>query len=106
MVERQERTPVRNDGKGRVRERLAQLPSQVNAEVRVGVSPQDPYRPGELAEPVGGVEEDVRTDLPGELGQVTADLLVAKRRYPVAGQAAVEGTAGEHPEGEWPVPHR
>jgi len=105
MVQRQERPATPDCGEAAARERLAQLTPQLGPEKRVGFSPQDPYGPGELAEPAGGVEQDARMDTLRELRKVAADGLVGQRRYPVEGQPRVEGVAGEQTVGERAVPH-
>src|SRR5215469_2340198 len=105
VIERQERAAARHGGEAGARERLAELLSQLDAEIRVGVSPQDPHRAGELAEPAGRVEEHGRIDLPREPGEVVPDRLAGQWLYPVTGQLAVEASA-EHAVGKRAVSHQ
>jgi hypothetical protein len=86
MVQGQERPATRDRGEAAARGRLAQLTPQLGPEERVGLSPQDPHRAGELAEPAGGVEQDARMDAFRELGKVAPNGLVGERRYPVEGR--------------------
>ena len=106
MVQGQERAAARDRGQAATRECLAQLASELRPEERVGLSPQDPHRAGELAEPAGGVEQDARVDAPRELGEVAADGLAGQRLDPVEGQPGVEAVAAEQPVGERAVPHQ
>ena len=73
VVERQERPAVGHRGEAGVRERRAELPPELGGEERVGRSPDDPHRAGELAEPARRVQQDTRVHMPGELGEVAAD---------------------------------
>src|SRR3984957_11572571 len=105
VLERQERPAARHRGQAGVRERLAQLPSELGTEVSVVVAPQNSDRAAELAEPAGRVEQDPRANPPRELGQVAPDRPVGQRLYPPAGQPGLEGRAGQRPEAEPAGPH-
>src|ERR1700747_1545356 len=54
VVEGKEGAAGRHRGEGGVRERFAELSSQLEPEVRVALAPQDPHWAGELAERAGG----------------------------------------------------
>jgi hypothetical protein len=78
VVERHERPAAGHGGQAGAGERLAQLASERHPEERIGISPQDPDRAGELAEPAGGVEQDARTEPSRERGEVAADRLAVQ----------------------------